>query len=185
MKAFQRCVAGKSILVLTDRADVRKSIKQALMSATSAEVDLCFVRTSTELLKRMQDPREAYKAFIFDLSKADLQADNLVKCCREHGRYGSSPIVVLSEERELSELVRTKCSYAVFFPLLVSMLRESLLWCFDQKSLMSRSQRKLIAEQDSAKLALTAAAEDAADEEHLSVLSISAVTAFPPPVVVL
>jgi len=133
----------------------------------------------------MQDPREAYQAFVFDLSKADLQADSLVICCREHGRYGNLPIVVLSEERELSELLRAKCSFVVYFPLVVAMLRESLLWCFDQKSRMSRSQRKLIAEQDSAKLALGAAAEDAADDrEHLSVLSISAVPALPPPVVV-
>jgi len=139
MKAFQRLVPGKSILVLTDRADVRKAIMKALMSAAK-EIDLIFVRTTSELWHRLRDPKEKHHAVILDLAKSELQVDGFLKACREHQRYGNIPIVVLSTDRELSESVRSNCSFVVFHPVAPTMLREALVWCFDRKSLLANAR---------------------------------------------
>jgi len=139
MKAFHRVVPGKSILVLTDRADVRKSIMKALLS-TAKEVDLTFLRSTSELWHRLRDPKEKHHAIILDLSKTELQVDGFLKCCREHNRYGNIPIVVLSSQRELSESVRSNCSFVVFHPVAVAMLREALVWCFDRRMLLANSR---------------------------------------------
>uniref|UniRef100_A0A7S0B5K3 Response regulatory domain-containing protein n=1 Tax=Pyrodinium bahamense TaxID=73915 RepID=A0A7S0B5K3_9DINO len=137
---------GKSILILTDKADVRKSIMKALLVA-AAEVDIVFVRTTSDLWKRLRDPKEKHHVLILDLAKSELQVDSLLKCCRGHERYGNLPIIVLSVEQELSEVVRASCSFVVFHPLAASMLREALVWCFDRKTLLGGSRYQSL-EQD-------------------------------------
>lgn len=138
MKAFHRVIKGKNVLILTDKTDVRRSIMRAMMCAAE-EMNLCFVRTTAELLKRMREAKEQYHALIVDLSKTELEVEGLVRTVRGHDRYGQLPMVVLANERELPDLVRQSCSFVVFFPLSATMLREALLWCFDRKSLQARS----------------------------------------------
>lgn len=138
MKAFHRVIKGKTVLILTDKADVRRSVMRSMICAAE-EMSLCFVRTTAELLKRLREAKEQYHALIIDLSKTELEVEGLVKTVRGHDRYGQLPIVVLADERELPDLVRQSCSFVVFFPLSATMLREALLWCFDRKSLQARS----------------------------------------------
>lgn len=138
MKAFHRVIKGKNVLILTDKTDVRRSIMRAMICAAE-EMNLCFVRTTAELLKRFCEAKEQYHALIIDLSKTELEVEGLVKTVRGHDRYGQLPMVVLANERELPETVRQSCSFVVFFPLSATMLREALLWCFDRKSLQARS----------------------------------------------
>merc|ERR1712113_341379 len=83
MKLFHRTMPGKSILVFTDKADVRKSIMRALLSAAT-EVALCFVRTTAELWQRLQDPKEQHHALLLDLSKNELQIEGLLRIVRQH-----------------------------------------------------------------------------------------------------
>jgi len=88
----------------------------------------------------LRDRKEKHHALILDLSKSELEVGSLLKCCKEHARYGNMPIIVLSNDRELPEVVRTNCSFVVFHPLAASMLREALVWCFDRKFLLTNSQ---------------------------------------------
>merc|ERR1712007_416578 len=101
---------GKSILVFTDKADMRKSIMRALLS-TATEVTLCFVRTTAELWHRLQDPKEYHHALFLDLSKSELQVEGLLRTIRQHERYGKLPIIVISAERNLPEIVSSSCSF--------------------------------------------------------------------------
>lgn len=133
-KAFHRAVQGKSLLILTDKADVKKSILRALLSA-AAETSLCFVKTTSELWTRLRDAKEHHHAILLDLSKSELQVDSLITVVRNHDRYGKIPIIVLAFERELPSIVRESCSFVVFYPLAAAMLREALLWCFDRKAI--------------------------------------------------
>merc|ERR1719291_1505305 len=80
--------------------------------------------------------KETYQALLLDLSKKELQVESLLPVLREHTRYSRLPIIVLSGQAELSEVVRNSCSFVVFFPLAAAMLREALLWCFDRKALL-------------------------------------------------
>lgn len=136
MKAFHRAVNGKCVLILTDKVEVRRSIMRALMSAAT-EMDLCFVKSTSELWQRMRDAKEQYHALIVDLGKNELQVETFVRTIRGHERYGQLPVVVLSDDRELPDLVRQSCSFVVFHPLAASMLREALLWCFDRRAMQA------------------------------------------------
>lgn len=133
-KTFFRSIVGKSILVLTDKADSRKAIMRGLQTALT-EFELVFVKTSADLWTRLHIAKETYHALLVDLDKTDFQADPLLKSVRSSQRYGRLPILVLSSERELSETVRSSCSFVVFHPVAASMLREGLLWCLDKKAL--------------------------------------------------
>mmetsp|Transcript_105215 Transcript_105215/g.273901 ORF Transcript_105215/g.273901 Transcript_105215/m.273901 type:complete len:148 (+) Transcript_105215:1-444(+) len=99
------------------------------------EFELVFVKTSADLWTRLHIAKETYHALLVDLDKTDFQADPLLKSVRSSQRYGRLPILVLSSERELSETVRSSCSFVVFHPVAASMLREGLLWCLDKKAL--------------------------------------------------
>jgi CRP-like cAMP-binding protein/CheY-like chemotaxis protein len=132
MKAFSRAVAKKSVLVLTDRADVRKTIMRSVLAA---EIDVCFAKSSTATWQKLQQPKETFHALIWDLAKSEVAVDELLKNIRMHDRYSRLPVIVLSAEHELSQTVRVACSFVVFHPVVPAMLREALLWCFDRRSL--------------------------------------------------
>eukprot|EP00438_Fugacium_kawagutii_P013780 Skav232257 [mRNA] locus=scaffold273:165042:167467:- [translate_table: standard] len=137
MRAFHKAVDGRSVLILTDQSDVRKSIMRSLMCAIN-EMSICFTCSTADLWKRLQG-KEVFHALLVDLSKADLEVEGLVKTIRADPQYGNLPIIVLSQERELPDLVRQSCSFVVFQPLSASMLREALLWCFNRSALKHQS----------------------------------------------
>merc|ERR1712113_764640 len=109
------------------------------MGNTESEVALVFVKSKAELVSRLGDIKESYHALLLDLSKKELQVESLLPVLREHQRYNRLPIIVLSAQSDLSEVVRNSCSFVVFFPLAAAMLREALLWCFDRKALLIHS----------------------------------------------
>jgi len=135
VRAFQRAVAGKSLLVLTDRPDVRKSIMRTMLAAGAT---ICFVKSTNDLWSRFRNQKEQYDGMLLDLSKKELRPEPLLQTIRSHDRYGKLPIVVLSEHRELPDIVRSSCSFVVFMPLAASMLREALLWCYHRPAVQSR-----------------------------------------------
>lgn len=137
MRAFHKAVNGRSVLILTDQSDVRKSVMRSLMCAVN-EMSICFSNSTSDLWKRLQG-KEEFHALLVDLSKADLEIEGLVKTVRSDPQYGNLPIIVLSQERELPDLVRQSCSFVVFLPLSASMLREALLWCFNRNALKHQS----------------------------------------------
>lgn len=137
MKAFHKAVDGRSVLILTDQSDVRKSIMRSLMCAVN-EMSICFTCSTADLWKRLQG-KEVFHALLVDLSKADLEVEGLVKTIRADPHYGNLPIIVLSQERDLPDLVRQSCSFVVFQPISASMLREALLWCFNRNALKHQS----------------------------------------------
>ena len=137
MKAFHKAVDGRSVLILTDQSNVRKSIMRSLMCAVN-EMSICFTCSTADLWKRLQG-KEVFHALLVDLSKADLEVEGLVKTIRADPQYGNLPIIVLSQERDLPDLVRQSCSFVVFQPISASMLREALLWCFNRNALKHQS----------------------------------------------
>mmetsp|Transcript_19609 Transcript_19609/g.52747 ORF Transcript_19609/g.52747 Transcript_19609/m.52747 type:complete len:948 (+) Transcript_19609:70-2913(+) len=139
-KIFYRAIVGKSILVLTDRADSRKSIMRGLQTALT-DFSLVFVKSVTDLWKHLNNSKEHHHALIIDLSKNELQADPLLQTIRHHGRYSRLPILVLSSDRELSDTVRVSCSFVVFQPIAASMLREGLLWCLDRQTMQAQTSK--------------------------------------------
>ena len=157
MKAFEKAVSGRSILIFTDNANVRKGIMRSLM-CTSREMSICFARSSNDLWKRLQDSKERFHALIVDLGKSELEAEGLVKTVRADAHYGGIPIIVLSQERDLPDLVRKSCSFVVFHPLSSSMLREALLWCFNRQALRNQSYYFPASQQPEIHPKLTAAA---------------------------
>eukprot|EP00929_Paragymnodinium_shiwhaense_P009780 TRINITY_DN114105_c0_g1_i1.p1 TRINITY_DN114105_c0_g1~~TRINITY_DN114105_c0_g1_i1.p1 ORF type:complete len:863 (-),score=199.20 TRINITY_DN114105_c0_g1_i1:175-2763(-) len=133
-KAFSRAAAGKNVLVLSDAADVMKTVSNVMLSAN---LGLFFAKSTNELFKRFADPKEQWHALFVDLNKRETQVETLLKTIRGHSKYSKIPIVVISSERELSDLVRQECSFVVFKPLALPTLREALLWCFDRRALDS------------------------------------------------
>ncbi|CAE8714701.1 unnamed protein product [Polarella glacialis] len=104
MKAFHRSVAGKTVVILTDKAEVRKSIMRALLSSAE-EMDLLFVRTASELWTEFAKMKEQHHALIIDLNKAELKVESLVRTVRSSGRYLQLPIIVISNDRDLPDVV--------------------------------------------------------------------------------
>lgn len=139
MKAFARAVAKKSVLVLTEKADVRKMINRSLIAAG---VDLCFVKSSTATWQKLQAPKESFHALIWDLTKTEVSVDELLKNIRAHDRYSRLPVIVLSKQGELAETVRMACSFVVFHPVVPSMVREAFLWCFDRRTLTGMASKQ-------------------------------------------
>jgi len=131
-KAFSRAAAGKNVLVLTDAPDVMKTVNNVMLNAN---LGLFFARSTNELLKRFGDPKEQWHALFVDLNKREMQVETLLKTIRGHSKYSKLPVVVISGERELSDLVRQECSFVVFKPIAQPTLREALLWCFDRRAL--------------------------------------------------
>jgi len=123
-------MCGKSILVFTDQKPVWRSVGKALVSPT--ETRLRWVKSTAELWQRLYDAREHHSALLLDLSKSEFEIESFLGTMTKLEKYGNMPIIVLSTERELPEVVRTVCSFVVFLPLSASTLRESLLWCFDR-----------------------------------------------------
>lgn len=138
MKAFEKAVTGRSVLIFTDKADVRKGIMRSLICA-AREMSICCARSSNDFWKRLHDGKERFHALIVDLGKSELEAEGLVKTVRADAHYGGVPIIVLSKEHELPDLVKKSCSFVVFHPLSSSMLREALLWCFNRSALKNQS----------------------------------------------
>jgi len=136
--AFCRAVKGKSILVLSEHMDIRKTI---VASLRPAEVDLCFAKTAQDMWHHLQNRHDTYSAILWDLTTLEGPVDSLLRQIREHKRYGSVPIVVLCTSHELPEIVQIACSYVVFHPLQAAMLREALLWCLDRKSLVGQLKK--------------------------------------------
>ena len=136
MKAFHQAVKGRSVLILTDQAEIRKSVMRSLMCAMN-EMTICFSNSTSDMWKRLR--KEPFHALVVDLTKADLEVESLVKTLRAEPQMSMLPIIVLSKERELPELVRQSCSFVVFQPLSASMLREALLWCFNRTALKNQS----------------------------------------------
>lgn len=132
MKAFHRAVLGKTLLVLTDKPEARKSIMHAVQSA---EVAVQFVKTTNDLWAKLRDSKEQHHLLVIDLCKHDLQVENVLRTVRQHAGYERLPIVVLSADEQLPDVVRTSCSYVIFKPLAASMVREALVWCFDRRAL--------------------------------------------------
>merc|ERR1712072_9443 len=139
MKSFARAVSKKSVLVLTEEADVRKLITSTLLAAG---IELCFVKSSTSTWQRLQDPKDSFHVLIWDLAKSEVMVDEMLKNTRAHPRYSRMHIIVLSAEKDLPETVRVACSYAVFHPVAPSMLREALLWCFDRRVLTGLASKQ-------------------------------------------
>jgi len=131
MKTFNRVMAGKNVLVLTDKPALRKQITRILVSD---ETSLVFIKSSNDLWFHLRDSQEEYHVLLLDLTKNELQVEPMLRTIRQHTRYGGLQIIVLSQEHEMTEMVRSCCSFAVFLPLAASMLREALVWCFDRKS---------------------------------------------------
>lgn len=131
MKSFNRVMPGKSVLILTDKTDYRKQITRVLLSD---ETLVSFIKTSSDLWQRLREGKESYDVLVIDMTKSELQIEPMLRAIRQQERYSQLPIVVLSLERELSEVVRNNCSFVVFLPLAAPMLREALVWCFDRKS---------------------------------------------------
>jgi CheY-like chemotaxis protein len=131
MKAFAKCMTGKSILILTDKKELRKQITSVLLADGT---QLIFIKSSIELWTRLREPKEKHHALLIDLTKNELQVEPMLRTIRGDFRYGHLPVIVLSSDRELSDMVRTSCSFVVFLPLAASMLREALVWCFDRRS---------------------------------------------------
>jgi len=139
MKAFARVAAKKSILVLTEKADVKKAIMNSLLAVGT---DLCFAKSATTTWQRLQDPKESFHALIWDLNKSEVSVNGLLRNIRAHERYSRLPIIVLTSEREISDAVRLACSFVVFHPVAPAMLREALLWCFDRKVLTGMTSKQ-------------------------------------------
>lgn len=139
-KTFYRTVQGKSVLLLTDKAETRRAVMKGVQSSLT-EFELVFVKTGADFLTRLNSSKDTYHALILDLAKSEFQADALLRTVRQHQRYGRLPILVLSVERELTDTVRSSCSFVVFHPVAAPMLREGLLWCLDKKALLAKGGR--------------------------------------------
>mmetsp|Transcript_2091 Transcript_2091/g.3222 ORF Transcript_2091/g.3222 Transcript_2091/m.3222 type:complete len:939 (+) Transcript_2091:71-2887(+) len=131
VKAFNRAVAGRSVLVLTDKPDVRKVILRSLLST---ELQICFAKTQADVWHRLENQKDAFHALIWDLTKSNVSVITLLTSIRQHERYGRLPIVVLSGDQRLPDMVRKSCNYVIFHPISTPILREGLLWCFDRKA---------------------------------------------------
>jgi CheY-like chemotaxis protein len=134
MKALGGVIKGKSALVLTDKQDVRKSVTGSCMGALNS---FCFLKSTNELWQQLQDKREQHHVLVIDLARVEMQVESVISTIRQHPRYGKIPIIVLSENRDLSEQVRSSCSFVVFKPIVASMMREALLWCLDKRVLQN------------------------------------------------
>mmetsp|Transcript_41574 Transcript_41574/g.77357 ORF Transcript_41574/g.77357 Transcript_41574/m.77357 type:complete len:867 (-) Transcript_41574:64-2664(-) len=131
VKAFDKAMPGKAILILTDKKSLVKAITNVILME---DVTVVFVKSSNDLWQRLRSPKETYHLLMIDLTKPELHVEPILRTIRQGERYGQMPIVVLSAERELPEMVRSSCSFVVFLPLAAAMLREALVWCFDRRS---------------------------------------------------
>lgn len=138
MRSFHKAVVGKSILVLTDKRDVRKFVLKSMVSL-GLEVSVSFLKSTNELWTRLRDTKEQHHTLLLDLQKSELQVEGIVRILRQHEKYGKLPIVVFAADRALPEIVRSCCSFVVYYPLSVPMLREALLWCLDRKALQEHA----------------------------------------------
>merc|ERR1712032_986514 len=131
----------------------------------------CFLKSTNDLWHRMRDRKEQHHVLMLDPAKFELQVEGVLRTIRQHDKYGKLPIVVISVERELSELVRSSCSFVVFKPLAASMLREALLWCFDPRALQGLFRHEV---SDATTSSVSAIGPDARGEKTLS-MTVSAV----------
>jgi len=132
-QSFARVMVGKSIVVLTDSPHLRKT---AVSAFNSDDATLVFTKSSHDLWTKLRDTKECYHALLIDLSKRELQVEQLLHVIREDRRYGSLPIVALSAEMDIPEVVRQYCTYVVYTPLSNVALRQALLWCLDRLAAM-------------------------------------------------
>jgi CheY-like chemotaxis protein len=137
IKAFSKVIVGKSVLILTDKKDLQKQISRVLLKDGTS---ISFIKSTNDLWQRLRDGKEQYDMLLIDLTKAELQIEPMLRTIRSQEKYQHLPIIVLSLDRELPEVVRNSCSFVVFLPLAPQMLREALVWCFDRKSIQKQYQ---------------------------------------------
>lgn len=104
--------------------------------AFSDDTNLVFVKSSNDLWFRLCAPKEHYHVLFLDLSKRDLQVERVLQAIIQDERYRLLPIVVLSAETELAEVVQQSCSYVAYLPLSNTVLRQALVWCLDRAGAM-------------------------------------------------
>lgn len=104
--------------------------------AFSDDTNLVFVKSSNDLWSKLRAPKEQYHVLFLDLSKRDLQVERVLQAILQDERYGLLPIVVLSAEMELAEVVKQSCSYVAYLPLSNIVLRQALVWCLDRAGAM-------------------------------------------------
>merc|ERR1712032_1721025 len=115
-----------------------------MRSMMAADVDIVFAKSTVDLWQRLRDGKETYHILILDLEKSDLQVETVLRTARQYDRYTNLPVVVLSpQDRELSEFVQQSCSFVVFKPLVLSMIRDALLWCLNRGALEGRFRQDL------------------------------------------
>lgn len=93
-----------------------------------------FVKSTNELWLHLRDPKDNYDIILVDLSKRELQIEQVLQTIRRNERYGLLPIVALSAHAELPDVVHQVCSYAVPLPASNLALREAFVWCFSRRS---------------------------------------------------
>merc|ERR1712032_360039 len=115
-----------------------------MRSLMAAEVDIVFAKSTVDLWQRLRDPKEMYHVLFLDLEKSDLQVETVLRTARQFEKYTNLPVVVVSpSDRELSDFVQKSCSFVVFKPLVLSMIRDALLWCFNRSALEGRFRQDL------------------------------------------
>jgi CheY-like chemotaxis protein len=125
-----KVMAGKCMLVLTESADVRKSMTKIL---PPDGINVMFSNSSQNLWMKLHDPKETFSILFLDLSKKELQVERLLQVIRQDRKYAAVPIVVMSLELALPECVRQHCNYVIYLPFSPTSLREALVWCFDRR----------------------------------------------------
>jgi CheY-like chemotaxis protein len=124
-----KIMVGKSMLILTDNAEVRKTINKIL---PPEDTTIMYSNTSQNLWMKLRNSKETYSILLIDLCKKDLQVERLLQAIRHDRRYSAVHIIVMSIELELPECVRQHCSYVIYLPFSPAALREALVWCFDR-----------------------------------------------------
>lgn len=137
--AFRRVVRARSFVILTDDNDVRNVLKKTFLSL---KAELLFVKTAMELLHALSDPRQTHHVFLLDVAKPDLNVDGLLRTIRKTARYQAVPVIAISLSRNLSELVKSTCSYVVFKPPSPDIVREATVWCLDRGILESHFRKE-------------------------------------------
>merc|ERR1712070_1113194 len=61
IKTFKRVMVGKTVLVLTDKPDLRKQITRVLVAD---DTSLVFIKSTNDLWHRLRDPKEEYDVLL-------------------------------------------------------------------------------------------------------------------------
>jgi CRP-like cAMP-binding protein/CheY-like chemotaxis protein len=126
-RPFERLIAGRSFLCLSDDRELKKAVKRTFLGSSAG---LTFVKSSMECLHAIIDPRSQYTCFFVDLTKPGLNADSVVRTVRENARHADAPIIVFADQQEdLSDFIRQTGSYVIFKPVVGRVMRDAVVWC--------------------------------------------------------